>query len=197
MTASPQAPRHLLTIEEFQRLPEDDQGRTELQEGALIVTPSPTPRHMVVCAELYGLISRVLPEGYRAVPDVDLDLQLAPASSPGWSRRPDLVVVTQESFARVNRDGGLLSASDALLVLEIVSPGLRRTDHVIKRSEYADAGIQHYWIIDLGDEGEPTTLTVCHLAEGFGYQDGGALAGRVELTEPFAVRLDLEALVDG
>ncbi len=197
MTASPQAPRHLLTIAEYQTLPEDDQGRTELQEGTLIVTPSPTPRQMVACAELYGLVRSQLPSGYRAVPDVDIDLRLAPPQSPGSSRRPDLVVVTDEAFVRVGREGGMLPADEIVLVAEIVSPGSRRIDHVIKRAEYADAGIPHYWIIDLPDHDGAPTITVCHLAGTFGYQDSGALQGQVTRVEPFAVGLDLEALCAG
>jgi Uma2 family endonuclease len=39
-------------------------------------------------------------------------------------------------------------AADVLLVIEIVSPGSRRTDHVTKLREYAKAGIPTYWIVD-------------------------------------------------
>lgn len=42
------------------------------------------------------------------------------------------------------------SAADALLAVEVLSPGTRRVDLVMIRSEYADAGIPHYWIVDLG-----------------------------------------------
>jgi len=58
-----------------------------------------------------------------------------------------------------DRDGGLLRAGDVLVVVEIVSAGSRRLDHVVKRGEYADAGIGHYWIIDLDG---PVTLLDCH-----------------------------------
>ena len=78
----------------------------------------------------------------------------------------------------------MIRAAEVLVVVEIVSPGSRRTDHVAKRSEYADAGIPHYWIVDLD---EPVSLLDCHLAEGFGYQDGGSIAGVFTTTEPFGV----------
>jgi Uma2 family endonuclease len=64
-------------------------------------------------------------------------------------------------------------------VVEIVS---YRTDHVIKRDEYADAGIPYYWIVDLDD---PVTLTACHLAGEFGYQDAGGVTDRFVTTELF------------
>lgn len=78
-----------------------------------------------------------------------------------------------------------------LLVVEVVSPGSRRTDHVIERAEYADAGIAPCWIVDLD---VPVSLFACWLAGGFGCQDGGAV-GNVFVTDaPFPVRLDLRRL---
>lgn len=190
VTALPQ-PGKLLTIADYAALPEDDQRRWELLEGNLLMSPSPTPRHMIAVAQLYGVINSQLPLGLRAVPDVDLDLQLAPADQPGTSRRPDLVVVSEAELQRVEDEGGLLRASATVLVVEIISPGSKRTDTVIKRSEYADAGIAHYWIIDLE---RPTSLVAAHLAGEFGYQDGGAVTGVFESGEPFPVRIDLGAL---
>jgi Uma2 family endonuclease len=82
-------------------------------------------------------------------------------------------------------------ASDVLLAVEVVSPGSRRTDHVMKRAEYADAGIPHYWIVDLD---EPMSLLDCHLAGEFGYVDGGAVTGVFRTIEPFPLEIDLETL---
>lgn len=46
----------------------------------------------------------------------------------------------------------------------------------------------YYWIVDLD---EPVSLLACHLAGGFGYQDGGGVSGTVSLAEPFPIRLRL------
>ena len=78
-----------------------------------------------------------------------------------------------------------------LLVVEVVSPGSTRTDHVLKRSEYADAGIPHYWIVD---PSEPVSLLACHQAGEFGYVDGGAVTGTFAASEPFPVEIDLDSL---
>ena len=190
MTALPQ-PGKLLTIADYAALPEDDQHRWELLEGNLLMSPSPTPRHMIAVAQLYGIVESQLPSGLRAVPDVDLDLQLAPADQPGTSRRPDLVVVSEAELRRVENQGGLLRAAAAVLVVEVISPGSKRTDTVIKRGEYADAGITHYWIIDLE---RPTSLLAAHLAGEFGYQDSGETIGLFETNDPFPISLELDAL---
>lgn len=191
MTALPLPPSHLLSVAEYAALGEDEHGRTELQEGSLLVSPSPTPDHMIVMVQLAIQLDPQVPAGLQVVPDVDVDLELAPPDRPGFSRRPDLVVVTREAVERVRRDGGVLRAGDVSLVVEIVSPGSRRTDHVIKRGEYADAGIGHYWVLDLDDA---VTLTACRLAPGGGFRDEGRAAGSFAASEPFAVRLDLDRL---
>ena len=97
-----------------------------------------------------------------------------------------------KAIDRVDRDGGLLRASDVLVVVEIVSPGSRRLDHVVKRHEYADAGIGHYWIADLD---EPVTLLDCHLAGPLGYADGGSISGTFTTTTPCPIRLELDRLL--
>ncbi|WP_375497865.1 Uma2 family endonuclease [uncultured Jatrophihabitans sp.] len=190
MTALPK-PGQLLTIADYAALPEDEQYRWELQEGNLTMAPSPTPPYNHAAFELAVQFRTQLPPDLMVVPDVDLDLTLAPADEPGSARRPDLVVVTRTAFDRVRDGGGLLLATDARLVVELVSPGSRRTDRVVKHGEYADAGIPHYWIVDL--EGRPS-LVACQLAEGFGYQDAPAVTGRFSADEPFPVTVDLDAL---
>jgi Uma2 family endonuclease len=107
-------------------------------------------------------------------------------------RRPDLIVVRREARLRVRREGGVIRASEVVVAVEIVSPGSRRMDHMMKRAEYAEAGIPHYWIVDLDD---PVSLLACHLAGEFGFVDGGAVTGVFRTTEPFPVEIDLDALL--
>jgi Uma2 family endonuclease len=194
VTAVPELPGHLLTVEAYAALGEDDRYRSELQEGNLVMSPSPAPDHMIAMGELFAQLRQELPAGLRVILDVDVDLELAPRGEPGFVRRPDLVVVHHAAVDRIRRDGGILRASDTQVIVEIVSPGSRRTDHVIKRGEYADAGIPHYWIVDLDS---PVTLIDCHLAAQFGYQDPGPVTGRFVTTEPFRVGLSLDSLLPG
>lgn len=83
-------------------------------------------------------------------------------------------------------------ADDVVVVVEIVSPDSKRTDYVTKHGEYADAGIPHYWIVDLS---EPVSLVACHQAGELGYQDAPAMTGVIQTTEPFPVKLDLDRLL--
>ncbi len=192
MTAVPEPPGRLLTVQAYTALGEDDRYRSELQEGNLVRAPSPVPDHMIVMRKLLIQLDQQLPPGFQVIPDIDIDLELAPRGKPGFVRRPDLIVVHDAAVERVRGDGGILRACDVLVVIEIVSPGSLRTDHVIKRGEYADAGIPHYWIVDLDS---PVTLTDCHLAGEFGYQDAGPVTGRFVTAEPFPIDVRLDGLL--
>jgi Uma2 family endonuclease len=128
VTALPQPPARLLTVAEYAQLGETTTGYTELQEGNLIMSPSSSPRHMIASGRLLLQVQSQLPDELCAVQEVDIDLELAPADQPGVVRRPDLVVVDYKAIDRLDRDGGLLRASDVLVVVEIVSPGSSSSD---------------------------------------------------------------------
>jgi len=182
---------HLLTIAEYAALGETEPGYTELVEGRLLMSPSPTPKHNIALGRLYTQLIEQVPQALIVIQDIDIDLELVPPHEPGFSRRPDLVLVERSEVERVNSDGGILRASAVPLVVEIVSPGSRWIDNVDKRAQYAKAGIQHYWIIDIS---KPVSLVDCFLSEEFGYQDHQRATGTFSTDEPFPVTVDLEAL---
>ncbi|GAA1035090.1 hypothetical protein GCM10009565_93660 [Amycolatopsis albidoflavus] len=103
------------------------------------------------------------------------------------------MITTKAALARVDHDEDMLRANEILLVVEIVSPGSKRTDYATKHDEYADAGIPFYWILDLDD---PISLVACHQAGDLGYQDAPAVTGKFRTTEPFPAEIDLAALLD-
>ncbi|WP_328612676.1 Uma2 family endonuclease [Amycolatopsis sp. NBC_00355] len=97
------------------------------------------------------------------------------------------LITTPGPSPRIDKDHTMIRADEVAVVIEIVSPGSRRTDYRVKHDEYADAGIPHYWIIDLT---EPVSLVACR-----GYQDAAAVTGTFATDVPFPVKLDLDALL--
>lgn len=71
----------------------------------------------------------------------------------------------------------------------MLSPDTRRVDLVMKRSEYADAGIPHYWIVDL----HGLRLEVLTLVEGV--DESVQVTVPYTTSEPFEVNVDLSRLV--
>jgi Uma2 family endonuclease len=198
VTASPQGwhvpPQfdHLLTIAEYERLPEDTEHRWELQEGRLVMSAAPKSRHMRTMSKLIAQLDPQLPLGLCAIGENDINLELVPPDEPGGVRKPDMIIVEEAAYERSDEEDTMLRASEVLVVVEIVSLGSVRMDNVIKRGEYADAGIPHYWIIDVND---PVSLVECHLAGEFGYQDNGGVTAEFITSAPFPLRIDLNRLV--
>ncbi|WP_063047401.1 Uma2 family endonuclease [Nocardia pseudovaccinii] len=190
MTALPE-PWRLLNIAEYEALGEDDQVHWELQEGILVMSPSPRPRHNVVGGLVFNQVRQQLPPELIAVPDVDINLELVPDDEPATVRRPDLVVVDSSEYERVEDEGGTIRAACVHIVVEIVSPGSRRMDYKIKRSEYADAGIPNYWIIDLT---RPISLLSLRLTDELGYVDDGEMTGTYTTTSPCPLTIQLNQL---
>jgi Uma2 family endonuclease len=180
-----------LTIADYERLPEDAETWWELQEGCLVMMPPRRPFQASADGKLCSGLGPYLPDDLVMLPNIDVNLDLGPADAPGHVRRPDLVVIDWAAYDRSNREGTLLRASEVRLVVEIVQPGSVRMDHVVKRGEYADAGIPYYWIIDLE---VPVSLIECRLVEDAGYQDNGIVTGGFVTSLPFPVRIDLDSL---
>ena len=190
VSASERGPS-LLTVAEYLALGETEHGYDELVEGRVVMSPGPAPDHNQAAFRAAAQLQPQLPPDLEVLLDLDVNLELAPPDAPGFTRRPDLLVVRRSARDRVRREGGIIRAGEVVVVAEFVSPGSRRTDHVAKRADYADAGIPYYWIVDLD---EPVSLVACHQAGELGYVDGGGVTGVFTTTEPFPVRLDLDAL---
>lgn len=121
----------------------------ELSDGDLEVLPMPTELHQLISAFLYLRFNEF-------VANAGLGLVLfAPLKVRLWAdkiREPDLVFMLAENAHR--RGNKFWDGAD--LLLEIVSEDDPARDLVVKRVEYARAGIAEYWIVDPRHE----TITV-------------------------------------
>lgn len=135
-----------MTYEDFLAWAGDDI-RAEWVDGEVIVFMQPNNRHVLLVGFLHDLVSlfvrlralgqtlgepfQVLTRGGRAFrrPDLAVFFETPPDVDPASRRRdiPDLVV-------------------------EVVSDDSEHRDHHDKRTEYAEAGVPEYWIIE-GREG--------------------------------------------
>jgi Uma2 family endonuclease len=110
------------------------------------------------------------------------------ATFPPLVRRPDLVVVSDEVLRSHPKR---FIAADVRLAVEVVSPGSRHIDRMHKLAEYAEAGIPHYWIVDI--ETTPR-LEAFTLVDG-SYEKVAEGSGVIELSEPAPVTIDLDQLL--
>lgn len=75
-------------------------------------------------------------------------------------------------------------------VVEVLSPGTRRIDRVLKLAEYAEAGIAHYLLVE---PGPPVTMTEFRLT-GARYEHVADHRGGVTVDLGVPVAVDLDAL---
>ena len=130
----------MTTLAEFAR---DPRKHIELVNGEIIVSPNAgrprfsIARRLANALETHGLIVGI--EANLILDDRDPFRPLV--------REPDMYVLREENDPE---DDGLFQRADnTLLVAEVQSPGSGITDWVEKMSEYADAGIPHYWIVEM------------------------------------------------
>ncbi|WP_093422918.1 Uma2 family endonuclease [Saccharopolyspora flava] len=177
-------PDHLMTLAEFDELPEDNSRRYELQEGVLQVTPKAAGFHQFVLTRLSAVLDRILPEGWATVSEPEVVIQ---QTYPPTIRIPDVIVL---GLDRVLEKPVRYHAQDVALAVEVLSPGSKRVDNLVKRAEYAEAGIPFYWILDIADH---PRLIAQRLVDGV-YKEDFNGTGVFMTGEPFDLRIDLDSL---
>jgi Uma2 family endonuclease len=109
-------------------------------QGVLSSIPPPAYAHAIIATRLVVWLAAGGVPADRIAQAVGLRI---PGRDGVGGRIPDLVV-----WSKAQPDGVWLSVADALLVVEIVSPGSVGMDRVTKQNEYAGAGIPRYWVVD-------------------------------------------------
>lgn len=144
----------LWTEEQYLRLTDQTNRLIEFTEGVVEILPMPTRKHQAISRFLFlAFLAFVQPLG-GTVFYAPLRVRVA----PGRFREPDLVLLLDVNDPR-NQNAFWLGAD---LVVEIVSPDNVERDTVIKRGDYAEAGIPEYWIVNP----EEQTITVLKLEGG-------------------------------
>ena len=131
----------LLTLEQFDQLPEEEGVRYELDEGELIVMPTARPRHNLVRDNIADPLRRFVRE--RGLGEVfrETDVQL----SPQTVRIPDAAFVTADRMKQLDLDRRIAEAP--ALVIEVVSPTDFAAALVGKVNQYLAAGAQAVWVV--------------------------------------------------
>lgn len=176
-------PVSLMGLAEYDALPEVVCRRSELVEGVLHVSPSPILRHQRVARRLADALDTAVPDGWCTALAVDVLIEDGPAPT---LRTPDVLVLRTTCAGDTVR----LRPTDLLAVVEVLSPGSRRTDRVAKLAEYAEVGIGHYALVE---PGPPVVLTELVLDDA-AYRVRAEHRGRATADLGFPVEVHLDAL---
>ena len=131
-----------MTYEEFLQWSDEDM-HAEWVNGEVIVHMPPKPIHQITVAFLHRLLGLFVDLfGLGQVYIAPFEVVIRPGYS---SREPDLFFVTRERRHLVDEDR-LTGPAD--LIIEIISKDSVQRDRDDKFSEYREAGVREYWILD-------------------------------------------------
>jgi len=130
----------LVTYDMYMKMP-DDGVRYEIMDGRLeMMSPSPSTTHQTVSRELEFLLMQSCKSDYLIFyAPVDLILNETNVL------QPDILMIHRSRLQIVTKRG-IEGVPD--LVVEIISPGSRSKDKVLKMKTYAKYDVPEYWIVD-------------------------------------------------
>lgn len=132
-----------MSFEEFLQIPETDETvQYELDEGELLVTPSPTARHNVICYRIYRALREFSCNKKLGLVIGETDFALGPDTV----RRPDVAFITNAHLQLIDPERSPLDGAPALAI-EVISPGNLAQDVFKKIHQYLHAGSELVWIV--------------------------------------------------
>ena len=180
-TLTDHAHEHRVTRAEFEALRDGtrDGARYELLDGEVLVTPSPSFLHQHAIRRLMALFEMAIPADLAMV-TAPFDVDLPGPGAGETLLQPDLVI------APLAPDRRSLGAPP-VLVVEVLSPSTWRRDLGTKRNAYAQAGIEHYWVV----APDTPSVTIYRLRGGGGYVEEVHLTGDQQWTVSAPEQLEL------
>lgn len=154
------------TVDDYYRVPDD--GRIELLDGVIVVSPSPSRIHQRAALSLAVVLRDHCPRGLEVVIG-PYDVRIR----PGKMFEPDVVVLRTAD-------------EEAVLAVEVLSKYGRGYDRQIKRRGYQERGVPSYWIVDP----DVPSVTILELGVHGRYEEAGFFQGDDICTpdRPFGVR---------
>jgi len=133
-------PRTMMEV--FKMLPQGT--LAELVENTLYMSPTPVSNHQRIVTKLLVQLSlhtdaHQMGEVFTAPFDVYLD-------ETSNAVQPDILFIARANAKIVEENGYVHGVPD--LIIEVLSPGNKKHDLVIKKDLYEKFGVKEYWIID-------------------------------------------------
>jgi Uma2 family endonuclease len=168
------------TEEQYLKLSASTNHLIEFTDGAIEVLPMPTSRHQKIIALLYRKLFTLI----DGMGGIVLFAALRMYLRQGKYREPDLLVLLDKNDPRAQDEYWY----GADMVVEVVSPDDPDRDLVVKRADYAEAGIPEYWIVNPLNASITVLVLRGHAYNEHGVFQRGDLASSV-LLEGFSIQV--------
>jgi Uma2 family endonuclease len=144
MARSREDQERLITIAEYERMPEEDLYRVELVRGMLVRSPKPAPLHGVLQARMAWKLAEFVDRAGGG--EVTGEVGPILARDPDTVRGPDLAFYSTGRIPDFGYGGGFWGPPD--MAVEILSPSNRPSETREKIAEYLEAGVRLVWVLD-------------------------------------------------
>lgn len=133
---------HPMTVEEFERLPEDDgPAYHELRHGELVSVSRPKLKHAITQRNLRRLVESL------ADPASYVDTEVAFRPLPEHEVRvADVAYISRERWEKTDLNGYFQGAPD--LVIEVLSPSNTASGIYEKEKLCLENGSREFWVVD-------------------------------------------------
>ena len=131
-----------MTFEEFEKLPEQEGVHYELDEGQLLMEPSPSFFHNAVRARIAQRLREFVDAHQLGYVIEEMDFRL----SPDTVRNPDVAFVTREHLRTIDMNRSPVNGAPALAV-EVIYPNHLAQDMQKKVKQYLSGGSSTVWVV--------------------------------------------------
>jgi Uma2 family endonuclease len=181
----PMPPQDGYTVDDLFRLP-DLPPHTEMIDGSLVFVSPQRDFHTLTLYLLENGLRRTVPEQLRVKREMTVVLtrQTAP--------EPDLMVLRAEAVT--SRRQSRYEAEDVVLAVEVVSPESEERDRDTKPRKYAQAGIPHFWRVEMTGDDRPVVYVYELDPATSVYTVTGIHHDQLKLSAPFTIDIDLSEI---
>lgn len=131
-----------LTYEDYEKLPEREGIIYELDEGELLMEPSPALRHNLIRQRMAMELTQFIRHHHLGAVVEEMDFRLGLDTV----RNPDVAFITADHLKNIDPDLSPVEGAPALAV-EVISPSNLAQDTVKKVRQYLAAGCRAVWLI--------------------------------------------------
>lgn len=154
-----------IDLDTYLAMPEDLAQTIEVKDGMPVHCESPSPNHIAVTDTIKQALREAVRKRSPGLPCLKAsgELDMLVSEVPFNFRRPDAIVYRCIDDPR-DKWKTKPTATDTLLVVEVVSPATVTMDCVDKRAEYARLGIEQYWIVRMeNNDGRVKSIEILRL----------------------------------
>ena len=131
-----------ITFAEYEKLPEKEGVRYELDEGSLLMEPSPALNHNLIRQRIASRLTDFVRSHSLGIVVEEMDFRL----ETDTVRNPDVAFITADHLRNIDPYASPVEGAPALAI-EVISPSNLAQDTAKKVRQYLTAGCQAVWLV--------------------------------------------------